>query len=89
MNAVNTQARLLNHSKDAPFLSGHSFMNSVSPSKKQNTLNTGGKGEGNTEKIQVTVPNPLLMPTSAVQMQIQQEVVRNVIQRVDDIFHLK
>ena len=29
------------------------------------------------------------MPTATVQVQFQQEIVRNVLQRVDDIFHLK
>lgn len=29
------------------------------------------------------------MPSANVQIQFQQEIVRNVIQRVDDIFHLK
>lgn len=29
------------------------------------------------------------MPNATVQIQYQQELVRNVLQRVDDIFHLK
>ena len=29
------------------------------------------------------------MPNASVQIQYQQELVRNVLQRVDDIFHLK
>ena len=29
------------------------------------------------------------MPNASVQIQFQQELVRNVLQRVDDIFHLK
>ena len=37
----------------------------------------------------MTIPNPLLMPSANVQIQYLQEIVRNVIQRVDDIFHLK
>ena len=41
------------------------------------------------ERINVTIPNPLLMPNASVQIQYQQELVRNVLQRVDDIFHLK
>lgn len=41
------------------------------------------------KRINITVPNPLPIPTASVQMQFQQEIVRNVIQRVDDIFHLK
>jgi hypothetical protein len=63
-----------------------------------NSQNNGGgstgqkTNEGNNnqiERINVTIPNPLLMPNASVQIQFQQELVRNVLQRVDDIFHLK
>jgi len=68
----------------------------VSPNKKS-TFNVGGGGnQGNSnnnssqvERINVTIPNPLLMPNASVQIQYQQELIRNVLQRVDDIFHLK
>ena len=51
---------------------------------------TGQGGGGNqVERINVTIPNPLLMPNASVQIQYQQELIRNVLQRVDDIFHLK
>ena len=74
-----------------------------SPSKKANFVNANNQsnGGGNTgqknndgnnnqiERINVTIPNPLLMPNASVQIQFQQELVRNVLQRVDDIFHLK
>jgi hypothetical protein len=35
------------------------------------------------------MPNPLLMLNGNIQIQYLQEIVRNVIQRVDDIFHLR
>lgn len=70
----------------------------VSPNKKS-TFNVGSTGNSNqnsnncnsnqVERINVTIPNPLLMPNASVQIQYQQELVRNVLQRVDDIFHLK
>lgn len=70
----------------------------MSPNKKS-TFNVGGSnnnnngnGGGNSnqvERINVTIPNPLLMPNASVQIQYQQELIRNVLQRVDDIFHLK
>jgi len=71
----------------------------VSPNKKS-TFNVGGSSGGSNqnnnnnsnnqvERINVTIPNPLLMPNASVQIQYQQELVRNVLQRVDDIFHLK
>lgn len=68
----------------------------VSPNKKS-TFNVGGGGnQGNSnnnnsqvERINVTIPNPLLMPNASVQIQYQQELIRNVLQRVDDIFHFK
>ena len=65
-------------------------MNTASPNKKV-TNNGESKNYTNekVERIQVTIPNPLLMPSANVQIQFQQEIVRNVIQRVDDIFHLK
>lgn len=58
------------------------------------TGNSGGQGNNcgsnnQVERINVTIPNPLLMPNASVQIQYQQELVRNVLQRVDDIFHLK
>ena len=63
---------------------------------KKSTFNVGGSGNqsnsnNNTqvERINVTIPNPLLMPNASVQIQYQQELIRNVLQRVDDIFHLK
>lgn len=72
----------------------------VSPSKKTtflgnqqsgNNQNSNAKSENNNqvERINVTIPNPLLMPNASVQIQFQQELVRNTLQRVDDIFHLK
>lgn len=69
----------------------------VSPNKKS-TFNVGGNNNNQNnnnnnssqvERINVTIPNPLLMPNASVQIQYQQELVRNVLQRVDDIFHLK
>lgn len=69
----------------------------VSPNKKS-TFNVGGNSgnqnnsssnNNQVERINVTIPNPLLMPNASVQIQYQQELVRNVLQRVDDIFHLK
>ena len=50
--------------------------------------NTSSKNN-EVERINVTIPNPLLMPNASAQIQFQQEMVRNVLQRVDDIFHLK
>lgn len=66
----------------------------ASPQKKNsymNHSNTDQKTYTNekVERINVTIPNPLLMPSANVQIQYLQEIVRNVIQRVDDIFHLK
>lgn len=67
----------------------------VSPNKKStfNVGGSGGTGQGGggnqVERINVTIPNPLLMPNASVQIQYQQELIRNVLQRVDDIFHLK
>lgn len=70
----------------------------MSPNKKS-TFNVGGSNNNNNgnsggnsnqvERINVTIPNPLLMPNASVQIQYQQELIRNVLQRVDDIFHLK
>lgn len=65
-----------------------------SPQKKtsyNHNNNTDSKAYNNekVERINVTIPNPLLMPSANVQIQYLQEIVRNVIQRVDDIFHLK
>lgn len=38
----------------------------------------------------MTIPsNPLTQPNASVQVQYQQELIRNVLQRVDDIFHLR
>jgi hypothetical protein len=60
----------------------------ISPSKKHN--NTASKADGTgVERINVTIPNPLLMLNGNVQIQYLQEIVRNVIQRVDDIFHMR
>ena len=60
----------------------------VSPSKKY--ANTTSKGDQyNVERINVTIPNPILTLNSNVQMQYMQEIVRNVIQRVDDIFRCR
>ena len=68
----------------------------ASPQKKNSYMNhnynnTDQKAYTNekVERINVTIPNPLLMPSANVQIQYLQEIVRNVIQRVDDIFHLK
>lgn len=66
----------------------------ASPQKKNSYMNhnnTDQKTYTNekVERINVTIPNPLLMPSANVQIQYLQEIVRNVIQRVDDIFHLK
>lgn len=82
--------------------SGNNYNNhknhGVSPNKKSTfnvqTGNSGGQGNNcgsnnQVERINVTIPNPLLMPNASVQIQYQQELVRNVLQRVDDIFHLK
>ena len=55
-------------------------MSTASPSKK--TANNGENKSYTNEKverIQVTIPNPLLMPSANVQIQFQQEIVRNVI----------
>lgn len=100
MNGLNSNQRILNP-KDINYANtGASYMmNGTSPNKKTNSnsnnQNGGGNGtsnknnDGYVEKIQVTIPNPLLMPTASVQMQFNQELVRNVLARVDDIFHLK
>lgn len=55
-------------------------MNTASPNKKV-TNNGESKNYTNekVERIQVTIPNPLLMPSANVQIQFQQEIVRNVI----------
>ena len=51
--------------------------------------NQGGSSNAQVERITINIPNPLLMPNASVQVQYQQELVRNVLQRVDDIFHLR
>lgn len=61
---------------------------SASPTKKHS--NTASKADNNAvERINVTIPNPLLMLNGNIQIQYLQEIVRNVIQRVDDIFHCR
>lgn len=54
-----------------------------------NQNNASQNNNNQVERINITIPNPLLMPNASVQIQYQQELVRNVLQRVDDIFHLK
>ena len=64
----------------------------VSPNKKSSFNVVGAvANQGTVEKINVTIPsnNPLLQPNASVQVQYQQELIRNVLQRVDDIFHLR
>lgn len=59
----------------------------VSPNKKS-TFNVGSTGNNQggssnnnsqVERINVTIPNPLLMPNASVQIQYQQELIRNVL----------
>ena len=61
----------------------------ISPTKKHANTTSKNDQSGPSTQINVTLPNPLLMLNGNIQIQYLQEIVRNVIQRVDDIFHLR
>ena len=79
-NNSNQQSRVINP-RDINF---HNGPNNASPTKKAShytgNMNQNTSGKNNeVERINVTIPNPLLMPNASVQIQFQQEMVRNVL----------
>lgn len=71
-----------------PIGSGLNPIMGGSPVKKGLGHNSQPSG---VEKIQVTIPNPSshVVINSSIQLQNMTELVRNVLARVEDIFHLR